>query len=191
MVFVEQQFQTRIVGVNDVIADREARPSSERRAMMQAQLEAWIAGELEPLQILCRGHARPESRETVLKIETIDPKTRKRLREFRWVPIARAHVLTVKYRPPRPDALEDNEPFLRVVLDDGSKIDLPAAATAETPVEHALTDIEGIGARTAEKLAEAGFDTIDKLANAEEEALKLLIGDKAPLFIGAARALRG
>jgi N utilization substance protein A len=100
------------------------------------------------------------------------------------------------------DILEGREPT-RSVEDDEDTGETPADDSAgdvvggdESPREGgaSLTDLEGVGDKMLETLVEAGFDTVDKIAETQAETLSDIPGigqKKAEALIESARALVG
>ena len=69
-----------------------------------------------------------------------------------------------------------------------------APAEAAAPVGPALTDIEGVGEKTAEGLREAGYDTVEKIAAMSDDEMMTIpgIGEvTAQKILQSARTLMG
>ena len=126
MLVIQTQWKTVAVGLQDRIVAREVRPTDERKAAMLQRLGEWLAGDVEPAKVIIQGHADVAKRLTMHRKSTRDPKSRKMKHDVREVPITLGHVAAIKHYPSRPDSIDEDEPeFLRVVLDDGTKLDLP------------------------------------------------------------------
>ena len=71
-----------------------------------------------------------------------------------------------------------------------AKTETPEDATVLDEIVSLLTNIPGVGPKTAEKLAESGYDTIKKVSEAEKEALAAVVTGlseaKADAVIGEA-----
>jgi hypothetical protein len=130
MLIVDTEYRIRQRELSDVTQPVEVRPSDELRERIRATVESWIAGKIEPARIICTGHADPARRETVHKTSTKDPKTNRWRHATRPTPITLEHVMTAKLRRHTDNVDQRVPPFVRLILDDGSKVDLPFTAPA-------------------------------------------------------------
>lgn len=121
-----------IDGAQERIDVGERVATAEEKAEIRAALEAFLAGETEPLQVFPGGHADVAKRKTKEQQSERDEASGRLKHQTVPVPLTLAHVDAAKIRT----ALEDGSGieelagaprFVRVVLDSGNKFDLPMA----------------------------------------------------------------
>lgn len=147
---LEQTWVKKEDGLSDEWVEGEARAADPLKAHLVGIVEAWVEGELEPLRKLGGGHANLDRRETVERTSVRDPSTNKLRHDCRWIPIQLRHVLAAKLRTRgpageefNPETGEDIQPFVRLVLDDGTKVDLPYRDVSPAMRAHAETSVVG------------------------------------------------